>query len=296
MATVTGFTAERMLEMENATIIDGDIVGDDLILTKKDGTTVNAGNVRGPTGEPGVSNAEMSIHVPVGMVVDYIGIVVPTNWLGIIGQTIVNGQTLYPTLWAVLPASMKSGSSIVFPDSRGKVVVSWDNRAAGTADTDFDTVGEIGGAKTVALTQAQLPAIALTVDPPATTVVVNPPLQTFFGITSVEDTGDHVHLTTTYGSVGVGVVTTGAEGTSAQLPFGTGNSYRVMPADTVTGYGFTEAGSGTPHYHTINLQVDINPFNITVDIASFNLANLGSNQPHNNVQPYIVLMKIIKAV
>lgn len=53
MATVTGFTAERMLEMEDATIISGEVVGDDLILETKDGTPINAGNVRGPIGPSG---------------------------------------------------------------------------------------------------------------------------------------------------------------------------------------------------------------------------------------------------
>lgn len=53
MTTVTGFTAERMLAMENATVIDGEIVGDDLILKTKDNTEINAGNVRGPQGIEG---------------------------------------------------------------------------------------------------------------------------------------------------------------------------------------------------------------------------------------------------
>lgn len=53
MATVTGFTAERMQVIENESIIDGDIVGDDLILIRRDLTTINAGNVRGPQGIQG---------------------------------------------------------------------------------------------------------------------------------------------------------------------------------------------------------------------------------------------------
>lgn len=50
MATITGLTAARMLAIEAASIIDGDIVGDNLILTKHDASTINAGNVRGPAG------------------------------------------------------------------------------------------------------------------------------------------------------------------------------------------------------------------------------------------------------
>lgn len=53
MATVTVFTAERMQEIEDGTVVSGAIVGDDLILTKHDGSTVNAGVVVGPEGPPG---------------------------------------------------------------------------------------------------------------------------------------------------------------------------------------------------------------------------------------------------
>jgi hypothetical protein len=34
-------------------IVDGEVVGDDLILTQVDGATINAGNVRGPKGDTG---------------------------------------------------------------------------------------------------------------------------------------------------------------------------------------------------------------------------------------------------
>jgi microcystin-dependent protein len=53
MATVTGLTADRMLEIEAASIIDGEIVDGKLILTKHDGTQIDAGNVEGPAGPPG---------------------------------------------------------------------------------------------------------------------------------------------------------------------------------------------------------------------------------------------------
>ena len=53
MTTVTGFTSERMLEIENTTIVDGDVVGDNLILKQRDDTEINAGNVRGPMGPSG---------------------------------------------------------------------------------------------------------------------------------------------------------------------------------------------------------------------------------------------------
>jgi microcystin-dependent protein len=53
MATVTSLTAARMLDIEGASIVDGEVVGGNLILTKHDGTTVDAGPVQGPAGATG---------------------------------------------------------------------------------------------------------------------------------------------------------------------------------------------------------------------------------------------------
>jgi hypothetical protein len=53
MATVTGFTSERMLVIENETVVDGEIRVDNLILQRRDGIEIDAGNVRGPKGDKG---------------------------------------------------------------------------------------------------------------------------------------------------------------------------------------------------------------------------------------------------
>ena len=54
MATVTVFTASRMEAIEAASIVSGTVNGNgDLILTRHDNTTVNAGNVIGPEGPQG---------------------------------------------------------------------------------------------------------------------------------------------------------------------------------------------------------------------------------------------------
>jgi hypothetical protein len=61
MTTVTGLTAARMLEIEGASVIDGDIDGDNLILTRHDGTQINAGDVRGPVGPVGPVGHDLSV-------------------------------------------------------------------------------------------------------------------------------------------------------------------------------------------------------------------------------------------
>lgn len=53
MATINGYTAEHMQEIEDNTIVDADLVGNNLVFTKHDASTVNVGSVRGPTGPTG---------------------------------------------------------------------------------------------------------------------------------------------------------------------------------------------------------------------------------------------------
>ena len=61
MTTVTSLTADRMLAIEAASVVDGDVVGDNLILTKHDGSQINAGSVRGPTGAQGPVGQDLPI-------------------------------------------------------------------------------------------------------------------------------------------------------------------------------------------------------------------------------------------
>ena len=53
MTTVTSLTADRMLQIEAASVVDGDVIGGNLILTKHDGSQIDAGSVVGPTGPQG---------------------------------------------------------------------------------------------------------------------------------------------------------------------------------------------------------------------------------------------------
>ena len=50
MATVTGLTKDAMEAIRDGVIVDAEVVGNNLILTKFDASTIDAGNVRGPAG------------------------------------------------------------------------------------------------------------------------------------------------------------------------------------------------------------------------------------------------------
>lgn len=61
MTTVTSLTADRMLAIEAASVVDGDVVGDNLILTRHDGSQINAGSVRGPQGSQGPVGQDLAV-------------------------------------------------------------------------------------------------------------------------------------------------------------------------------------------------------------------------------------------
>ena len=62
MTTITGLTADRMLAIEAASVVDGDVdASGNLILTQHGGTQINAGPVVGPPGPPGPVGSMLSV-------------------------------------------------------------------------------------------------------------------------------------------------------------------------------------------------------------------------------------------
>lgn len=130
MGTVSVFTADRMLAIENGTIVDGDVVGDNLILTKKDGTPVDAGNVRGPqgtTGNTGATGADAAFIVRAASTGN-----VPTmsGLLTADGLTLADGDRV---LLKDQTTASQNGIWIAHP-------------TAWTRATDFDTAAKVAGA------------------------------------------------------------------------------------------------------------------------------------------------------
>lgn len=252
MATVTGYTAERMLEIENSTIVDGDIVGDNLILKTRDDTEIDAGNVRGPLG-----------NGPIGTIIDYIGSVAPSaSWLTMVGQTVVNAETLYVALWAIIPASMKSGSSMIMPDTRGRVAVGYD-----AAQTEFNVIGEVGGEKTHVLTDAEMPNHTHTGDPHTHTV--NPPNTAV----TISDPG-HAHATNIKQS-----------------------NYQNGTSGPQQNYAVWQDGELVdPNITGITASVDIAPFASGARVSDGDTGAAGSDAEHNNLQPYVTFLKLIKVL
>lgn len=149
MATVQVFTAARMQEIEDQAIIDAELVGDNLVLERHNGTTVDVGSVRGPTGATGATGSVF----PAGTPLMWLFPTLPSGgWVWIEGQAILNCNTTYPNLWAAAPAGWKSGTTLNMPNMRGRIPIMQD-----AVQTEFDTLLETGGAKSTTLAKANLP-------------------------------------------------------------------------------------------------------------------------------------------
>jgi microcystin-dependent protein len=105
------------------------------------------------SGDKVVDESMLASVIPSGVMMEFAGGTEPTGWL------FCNGQSLrrewYPTLFAAIGVVYGAADSTHFniPDKRGRVSVSLDS-----AKTEFNTLGEKGGAKTHTLTTGEMPA------------------------------------------------------------------------------------------------------------------------------------------
>jgi microcystin-dependent protein len=152
VTTVTSFTAERMLEIENETITDAHLSGNDLILTTREGTDINVGSVRGPTGATGTTGSA-GAGFAIGQIGHFPKSPLPSGWLECDGTT--KSIATYPALAAYLGTTYGGNGTTTFglPGYGGRVLAGRDS-----GQSEFDVVGELGGAKTHTLTVTEMPS------------------------------------------------------------------------------------------------------------------------------------------
>ncbi len=130
MATVTGFTAARMLQIENNAIVSAAVVNGRLILTRNDGTTFDAGLVQGTQGLQGipgeVTNAALQATLD-------------DTGRGVMGHASVNADQLLEgfnaNAWRTI-----TGSTVTFTPvpSRNYIFSAQYTMSSEGADTEFD--------------------------------------------------------------------------------------------------------------------------------------------------------------
>lgn len=190
MATITGLTAARMQEIIDSTIVDADVVGDNLILTKDDGSTIDAGSVRGPAGAPGApaSNLGKGAAFPAG----------PTDG-DLFIRTDQVGDPLYKFTdgaWVVAAGGITKATSFPSTPAEGDLVMRTDQ----SGDPIYKYVGgiwqsqQMAGAQTVPAVRATL-ASGSQVVPGGTNAIVALPTEDFDTNTMHDPTTNNSRIT-----------------------------------------------------------------------------------------------------
>lgn len=236
-----------------------------------------------------------STMIPVGTVSVYAGIESNTQ-LKSRGYLIADGSSVlrseYSELFAVIGTTYGAVDSTHFnlPNLTGRTVVGQDE-----SDSDFKTLGQKGGEKTVKLTIDQIPAHTHTFIGSASTTSVesNSHTHTFNGNTS--QNGIHSHEFTTGGR---SIVIDNTDGSNALAEMG----FATSATGWWAGSPKTTAVSGTSgiataglHTHTFNgTTSDVSTTHTHTVTPTGTNASTGGGEAHNNLQPYIALKYIIK--
>jgi len=196
----------------------------------------------------------------------------PTGWMICDGSAI--SRTTYADLFAIIGTTFGVGdgsTTFNIPNVKGKVPVGRD-----AAQTEFDVLGETGGAKTHALTSGE--------------------------------TGAHTHAVGTLANAaesshthGISINTGGQSADhshqiAADLDGGGGGSVYTVH---IGGGGFSSlsdssTGASADHSHNVSgISAAGSSHNHTI---SGSTASTGSGTAHNNLQPYIVLNYVIKVL
>jgi len=77
---------------------------------------------------------------PAGMVIMTVAAAAPTGWLLLNGQVVPNAQTLYPSLWAAIPSSFKSGSTMTLPNMASRFPIGQSGTIAAVGGTNSHTI------------------------------------------------------------------------------------------------------------------------------------------------------------
>jgi hypothetical protein len=185
-----------------------------------------------------LATALQQLLVPAGTITATIRSTADAGYLLLNGATVASADTLYPSLWAVLPSSWKSGTSLVLPNMANKLI-----GGAGAI-----TLGALGGDNTIL--EANLPSHAHTLASHTHTLThdhaVDPP-STPVSVTVNDNTVDRVtRLTSQVANgftTGVNPAVLGTGLQAGNAGFGLSNAYVGMAVDYEEGHGHT--GSGT---------------------------------------------------
>jgi microcystin-dependent protein len=211
------------------------------------------------------SGGPSPLSVPAGVISQFAGAAAPSGYLLCQGQTL--STTTYANLFSAIGYTYGGGGSdFKVPDLQSRIPV------GKGPDTEFDSLGETGGAKSVTLTSSQIPAHS------------HPNV---LSSNTVASSG-HAHGPGSYAAaIGATNDNIGAIGYQASFVRGGGPGQSTY---TVLGSG---TGAQNFNHYTPVYGASDGP-NGTTTVALTNANNTGGDGAHTNLQPYIVVNYIIK--
>lgn len=283
MGTVTGFTAERMLEIENSTVVDGDIIGDNLILLRRDGGQIDAGVVKGDKGDVGPVGPASALP---GIITMFAGAAAPTGYL--LCNGVLQSRALFSDLFAAIGTQWGAGdgsTTFGIPNLQqrfpvGKGVETW-----------ADVLGENGGSK-------DLIVVAHGHDMGHSHATSNHKHNAYHGHAAsawTADVDNHNHP-------GEGAPNNlGLISRMNTYIWGGSEYFNLAIAASGSGAQMRSGGAGLGGYHRHGAGADVSPtdFN-TGDAGAQTLSLAGNTQPtgtagtDKNLPPYVVVNFIIK--
>lgn len=199
-------------------------------------------------------------NLPAGSIIMWAASSPPANWLICDGSVVARAD--WPSLFASIGTTYNTGGETTeqfrLPNLKGRVAVGRDS-----AQTEFDTLGETGGAKTHTLTTAEMPSH-----------------------THIQDAHNHTQNAHNH----------------TQNPHNhnflyQGVEYAGWNAASVAGssLNFYVGNSAVPQTTIANTTATNNATTATNQATTATNQNTGGGGAHNNLQPYIVLNYIVKA-
>lgn len=199
-------------------------------------------------------------QIPTGTVLDFAGTSAPSGFALCFGQAVSRTSSTYAALFAAIGTTYGNGdgtSTFNLPDLRGRIVAGKDDMGGTSADRLTNQVGGVNGDVLGAVGGSEMHALT-SAEIPAHTHPA-----------SSGNGGSHAHGAGLKVEAGAGYLVYGSQdGGGAAVSIGGGGASSLVQATTSTD------GS---HNHTVTVG-----------------ANTGGNGQHNNVQPTIVMSKIIK--
>lgn len=175
MATVTGKTSEKIDELMDASVVSGGMDSNgQMSLETRGGTVISMGSISGTVVDARIINGKLVFELRDGTEVE-VGTSVDMAWP--VGSIFIAAVSTNPA------TLLGGGTWTRF--GKGRMLLSLDEN-----QTEFDTVEEVGGAKSVTLTEAQMPP------------------HTHTGTTA--SNGDHSHTSRTWGHTNSGASSTGS--------------------------------------------------------------------------------------